>query len=118
MRQGFDTLQGVTVVELEQNVVASELGFVGTADVVMAEVLVHVLQRLDAFRQVLVVQLPIKLARFLKINKNPICFVLKIISDILLLKISSNCTKTVLFNNNTLQNTVSFFSILLTQRNL
>ncbi len=69
MRQGFDTLQGVTVVELEQNVVASELGFVGTADVVMAEVLVHVLQRLNAFGQVLVVQLPIKLTRFLKINK-------------------------------------------------
>ncbi len=69
VRQGFDTLQGVAVVELKQNVVGSELGFVGTADVVMAEVLVHVLQRLDAFRQVLVVQLPIKLTRFLKINK-------------------------------------------------
>jgi hypothetical protein len=64
----------------------------------MAEVLVHVLQRLNAFRQILVVQLPIKLTRFLKINKKTICFVLKIILDFILVNMSSNCTNTVLFN--------------------
>jgi hypothetical protein len=56
----------------------------------MAEVLVHVLQRLDAFRQVLVVQLPIKLTRFLK-SKKKYCFVLKIISYFILL----NCTNNI-----------------------
>ena len=64
----FDVLQRVAVVQLEQDVVGSKLGLVGAADVLVPQVLVDVLQRLDALRQVLVVQLPVKLARFLQRN--------------------------------------------------
>ena len=57
--------QRVAVVHVHQDLVGPELGLVRADDVLVPEVLVHVLQRLQALGEVLVVQLPVEIVAVL-----------------------------------------------------